>query len=113
MKRQNNKNRNYSHRDYDTKANKNKRSHRKQSPSKREIEELSDHGAIGVINRGDENIDRMLNRFKRKVKNSELLIKYHHKKFYKKPSFIKRLKKNEAKREQRKRDRINDLFNKI
>lgn len=98
-------------RDYQSKH---PRKNHRQVNRQQEIQEITDgRGCVGVINRNGESIDKMLNRFKKKIKNSELLIKYNYSRFYKKPSFIKRLKNQESKRLQRKRDRINDDFNKI
>lgn len=64
---------------------------------------------FGVTNRGNENIDSMLRRFKKKQKNSNFIVEFQNKRFYTKPSekrnsinqknkFIKKKLENERER---------------
>ena len=41
---------------------------------------------FGVTNRGNENIDSMLRRFKKKQKNSNFIVEFQNKRYYVKPS---------------------------
>lgn len=105
-------------RDYQSNKNDKRSTNRNESDKitrQQKIRELdkNGNGCVGVLSREGENIDKLLNRFKKKIKNSELLIRFNHKRFFKKPSFMKKLKEQEAKRLQRQRDKINDDWNKL
>lgn len=64
-----------------------------------------------VERRKGENIDRLINRFRKKVKESEVLYVYKQHQFFEKPSHIRRRKRGESetrkKMEQKRKIRTN------
>ena len=60
---------------------------------------------LGVKVKDNENIDRALNRFKKMITRSRLMVDYKERQQYTKPSFEKREAMKKSKREARRRQR--------